>query len=128
MCAIGLHGQLGLGGVLPWQGTKEPEFIADVERFWALTRGHVIIMGPRTYASVPAFAFAERDIIEIHRSDEPAEVLARFPGRVVFIGGGPAVFASYAPYVRHWDINRLAYDGDADTWFDPQWLVAAQAT
>jgi hypothetical protein len=29
-----------------------------------------------------------------------------------------------APFIRHWDINRLAYDGDADRWFDPAWLVA----
>jgi len=23
----------------------------------------------------------------------------------------------------HWDITRLPYDGPADTWFDPKWLV-----
>jgi dihydromethanopterin reductase len=127
MCAIGLRGQLGLAGRLPWEGSKEREFVADVERFWDLTRGHVIIMGPRTYASVPAFAFAERDIVEIHRSDAPVDMLARFPGRAVFIGGGPEVFAAYAPYVRLWDINRLPYDGEADCWFDPQWLVAGRS-
>ena len=123
MCAIGLSGQLGLNGHLPWQGNREREFVADVERFWDLTRGHVIIMGPRTYASVPAFAFAKREIVTIRRNEAPADVLARFAGRVVFIGGGPDVYASYAPYVRHWDINRLPYDGDADCWFDPQWLL-----
>jgi dihydromethanopterin reductase len=127
VCAIGLRGQLGLAGQLPWEGTKEPEFIADIERFWDLTRGHVLIMGARTYAAVPAFAFAEREIVKIHTSDMPAEVLARFPGRVVFIGGGPAVFASYAPFVRLWDVNRLPYDGEADRWFDPHWLVAGRA-
>jgi hypothetical protein len=26
--------------------------------------------------------------------------------------------------VRHWDINRLPYDVEADRWFDPAWLVA----
>lgn len=123
MCAIGLSGQLGLNGRLPWEGNRTREFVADVERFWDLTRGHVIIMGPRTHASVPAFAFAERDIVVIRRTEAPADVLARFPGRVVFIGGGPAVYARYAPYVRHWDVNRLPYDGDADCWFDPQWLL-----
>jgi dihydromethanopterin reductase len=125
-CAIGLRGQLGLAGRLPWEGSKEPEFIADVERFWELTRGHVLVMGARTYAAVPPFAFAEREIVKIHASDVPTDVLARFPGRVVFIGGGPAVFASYAPFVRLWDINRLPYDGEAVRWFDPRWLVAAR--
>ena len=63
-------------------------------------------------------------MVKIHAADTPEEVLARFPGRVVFIGGGPPVYAAYAPYIRHWDINRLPYDGAADSWFDPAWLVA----
>jgi dihydromethanopterin reductase len=125
-CAIGLSGQLGLNGRLPWEGNRDREFVADVERFWDLTRGHVIIMGPRTYESVPDFAFAEREIVKIRSSELPADVLARFPGRVVFIGGGPSVYASYAPFVRLWDINRLPYDGEADRWFDPRWLIATR--
>jgi dihydromethanopterin reductase len=82
-------------------------------------------MGHRTFTSVPDFAFQNRDIVEIHASDEPEEVLARFPSRVVFIGGGPPVYAAYAPFIHHWDISRLPYDGEADRWFDPVWLVAA---
>src|SRR5580704_18992591 len=78
-----------------------------VERFFELTRGHVVIMGHRTFTSVPDFAFKDRDILEIHASDRPEDVLARFPSRVVFIGGGPLVYAAYAPFIRHWDINRL---------------------
>jgi hypothetical protein len=27
-------------------------------------------------------------------------------------------------YIEHWDITRLPYDGDADPWFDPAWLLA----
>jgi hypothetical protein len=34
------------------------------------------------------------------------------------------VYAAYAPFIRHWDINRLPYNGEADRWFDPAWLVA----
>ena len=45
--------------------------------------------------------------------------MAWFPDRVVFVGGGPPVWETYAPYIRHWDINRLPYDGEADRWFDP---------
>ena len=30
----------------------------------------------------------------------------------------------YAPLIRHWDINRVPYDGPADRWFDPAWLIA----
>ncbi|HEY0146095.1 MAG TPA: diacylglycerol kinase [Methylovirgula sp.] len=122
--AIGLRGQFGLHGRRPWEGNRSREFVADVERFFDLTRRLVLIMGHRTFISVPEFAFRVRDIVEIHASDKPQEVLARFPGRAVFIGGGPVVYAAYAPFIRHWDINRLPYDGEADRWFDPAWLVA----
>jgi dihydromethanopterin reductase len=124
MCAIGRRGQLGLRGRLPWEGDRRPEFIADVERFWDMTRGHVILMGPRTKSSVPRFAYAERTIVELRSSLAAADAIAAFPDRVIFIGGGPPVFAAYAGFVQHWDITRLPYDGDADRWFDPQWVTA----
>jgi len=125
ICAIGRSGQLGLGGQLPWERRPERVFTEDVERFFEITRGHVLIAGPKTVASFPSFARSDRVIVEIRSSDHPEEVLSRFPNRVVYVGGGPAVWDVYAPYVRHWDINTLPYDGEADTWFNPAWLVAA---
>jgi dihydromethanopterin reductase len=127
MCAIGQRGQLGLNGRLPWEGNRGREYVADVARFFDMTRGHVIIAGPRTYASIPAFAFEERTIREIRSDNDPAEVLAQFPDRVIFVGGGPPVWTAYASFIQHWDITRLPYDGEADRWFDPAWLVAAKA-
>lgn len=53
----------------------------------------------------------------------PPDIIASHADRVIFIGGGPAVWAAYAPFIQHWDITRLPYDGEADTWFDPAWLV-----
>jgi len=126
MCAIGMRGQLGLNGRLPWEGNKGREYVADVARFFDVTRGHVIIAGPRTVASIPAFAYEERTICEIRSENHPADVLAWFPDRVVYVGGGPPVWETYAPFIRHWDITRLPYDGEADRWFDPAWLVAAE--
>ena len=78
-------------------------------------------MGHHTFTSVPDFAFTDRDILEIYASDRPEDVLARFPSRVVFYYRRRA---AYAPFIRHWDINRLPYNGEADRWFDPAWLVA----
>jgi dihydromethanopterin reductase len=127
MCAIGLRGQLGLNGKLPWEGATGAEFIADVARFFDATRGHVLISGPRTRASIPEFAYRDRTIVEIRSSMAPKDVLARFPDRVVYVGGGPAVWTAYAPYIQHWDITRLPYDGPADRYFDPAWIVAGGA-
>ena len=120
--AIGQRGQLGLEGVMPWEGNADPEYMADVSRFFEVTRGHVLICGPKTFASIPDFVHADRTTFELRSWMWPAEVLARFPDRIVFVGGGPAVWAAYAPFIQHWDITRLPYDGEADRWFDPAWL------
>ncbi|MFU0505072.1 dihydrofolate reductase family protein [Pseudaminobacter sp. NGMCC 1.201702] len=124
ICAIGESGQLGLEGRLPWEGNRSPEFTADVARFFDITRGHVVIAGPKTIASVPEFARVDREFFLLRSSMAPEETLKRFAGRVVFIGGGPPVWDAYARFVSHWDITRLPYDGPADRWFNPRWLTA----
>lgn len=124
MCAIGRRGQLGLRGRLPWEGQSGPEFQADVARFWAATRGHVLLAGPATCHAIPDLARQERTIVMLRSADSPDEVLARYPGRTVFIGGGPPVWAAWARLIGHWDVTRLPYDGPADRWFDPAWLTA----
>lgn len=124
MCAIGLSGQLGLNGRLPWEGNPDREFRADVARFFDTTRGHVLLAGPRTIASVPQWAREDRTVAVIRSGTPPEEALARYPDRVVYIGGGPPVWTAYASFIRHWDITRLPYDGEADRWFDPAWLIA----
>src|SRR5262245_22383933 len=122
ICAIGKRGQLGLHRRLPWEGNSGAEFKADVQRFFALTRGHVIIAGPKTVASFPTWAHSDRTIVEIRSSEAPEAVIARYPQRVVYVGGGPPVWAAYARLVQHWDVTRLPYDGEADRYFDPAWL------
>ena len=90
MCAIGRRGQLGLRGRLPWEGNTDPEYAADVQRFWNETCGHVLLAGPITTRSIPSFAHADRSIVELHSHMAPGTILARFPGRVVFCRRRPA--------------------------------------
>lgn len=123
MCAIGERGQLGLNGHLPWEGDKRPAFLADVARFFDMTRGHVLLAGPRTVAAIPDFARTDRTIVAIRSGDDPQSMIDRFADRAIYIGGGPAVWEVYAPFIVHWDITRLPYDGDADRWFDPTWVI-----
>ena len=68
ICAIGQAGQLGLKGGLPWEGDRSPEFVADVARFFDVTRGHVLLAGPKTIASVPDFARADRELVVVRSS------------------------------------------------------------
>lgn len=124
ICAIGRSGQMGLEGRLPWEGNRAAEYKADVARFFDITKGHVLAAGPRTIASVPDFARADRELFVLRSDMDPQATLERFAGRVVYIGGGPPVWDAYARFVGHWDITRLPYDGPADRWFNPQWLNA----
>lgn len=124
MCAIGRSGQLGLAGHLPWEGSRERLYVEDVERFFETTRGHVLIAGPLTIGAVPDWARPHLTCVVARSSEKPEDVLSRFPGRIVYIGGGPALWDVYAPLIEHWDINRLPYDGPADRWFKPEWLLA----
>src|SRR5262249_19474183 len=101
ICAIGKRGQLGLNGRLPWEGYPGTEYKADVQRFFALTRGHVVIAGPRTIASFPDWARSDRTLVEIHAADEPDAILKRYCDRVVYVGGGPPVWNAYAHLIHH---------------------------
>lgn len=123
VCAIGQSGQLGLKGGLPWEGNRSPEFLADVARFFDITRGHVLLAGPKTMASIPEFARGDRELVVVRSSMDPDDTLKPFAGRIVFIGGGPPVWDAYARFVSHWDVTRLPYDGPADRWFNSSWLT-----
>ena len=84
MCAIGRRGQLGLNGRMPWEGAKGPEYTADVHRFFELTRGQVILLGPQTYRSVPtsrsAYEFVLFCVLKII-SQARSGLVARGSGR-----------------------------------------------
>ena len=92
ICAIGKQGQLGLNGRLPWEGNPGTEYKTDVQRFFALIRGHVVIAGPRTITSFPDWARSDRTLVEIHAADELDAILKRYCDRVVYVGGGPPVW------------------------------------
>jgi len=126
MCAIGQRGQLGLHGELPWEGNPGKEYREDVERFFEMTKGHVLIAGPKTIGAVPEAMQGQMTLRIIRSKDDPVKVLSEYASRVVFIGGGPKVWDVYAKHIRHWDITRLPYNGDADRWFNPEWLIAAK--
>ena len=85
VCAIGRSGQLGFQGRVPWEGNRSPEYIADVARFFEITRGHVLLAGPKTIASVPEFARADRELFVVRSNMEPEATLKQFAGRIVFI-------------------------------------------
>lgn len=130
--AVGKRGQFGMDdGSLPW-GDR---FADDRRRFARLTRGHAVIMGRRTWESLPRRPLPGRQNLVVSSTMKDAEV-------PVFRGLGAAIEAcgSRDTYVigglglirealeRHnatLDLTRLPYDGPADTYADVDALLAA---
>ncbi len=117
---------------------------ADLRHFKAVTMGHSIIMGRRTFESFPKGALPGRQNIVVTRnpgyapagadvahSIEQALALVRMPQPAMVIGGGE-IYAALFPLVTTLHLTRIhATFPGADTYFpaiDPaQWREAGDA-
>jgi dihydrofolate reductase len=106
--AADLDGVIGRDGDLPWR------LPADLKRFKAATRGHAVIMGRRTWLSLPKRPLVDRLNVVLTRDaalearlraegaevaqslDDAVAIGARFNDEVMIIGGA-AVYAEALP-------------------------------
>jgi len=129
IAAIGENFELGKDGRLPWH---LPD---DLKRFKAVTRGHAIVMGRKTYATLLK-ALPDRHNIVVSRTMEPSEaaegvdvarsldeafsVAASGPrremGRVYVVGGGE-IYRLALPMADELDLTRVRGMFDADAHF-----------
>ena len=111
----------------------------DLKRFKALTTGHTIIMGRRTFESLPKGALPMRRNIVLTRNElwcndaveivhDKAQALEACAGADAFVIGGGAVYELFMPDAQRLYITEIdfAFDG-ADTFFPAipvgQWRV-----
>jgi len=120
IAAVAANGVIGDGNRLPW---RLPE---DLKRFRALTTGHAIIMGRRTWESLGRPLPERQNIVVTRQRDYAApgaetassldEALARVrrPGPAFCIGGGE-LYAQALPRADHLHLTEIARDfaGDA---------------
>jgi dihydrofolate reductase len=134
LAAVARGGVIGRDGGIPWH---LPE---DVARFKALTTGHAVLMGRRTWDSLPdrfrplpgrrnvvvtrdprwRAAGAERS----GSVDEALRTLARED--VVFVIGGADIYAAALPYANELLLTEIDEAVPGDTFF-PDWDRAAFA-
>jgi dihydrofolate reductase len=94
IAAVARNGVIGASNTLPWR------LPADLKRFRSLTRGHTIVMGRKTWESLPR-ALPERQNVVVTRSPDFAALgalvvssldaalaAAALPAPVFCIGGG----------------------------------------
>jgi len=126
--AIGLNGKL-----LYW-------LPADLKRFKALTTGHTIIMGRKTFESLPKGALPNRRNVVLSRSNQDFPGAERFssltealtsclPEEEVYIIGGASVYAEALPLADRLCLTEV-HDtpAEADAFFPAfnpdEWKVA----
>jgi dihydromethanopterin reductase len=117
IAAVGRHGQLGLGGKLPWHDPLDLRWFRDQ------TMGGVVLFGGRTFEAVGDLP--GRTKLRWSGRTQPFGVLqaigAKYKGKVIWIAGGSHTYKTFMPFVRLAVITRVEYDGEADAYMPPLW-------
>ena len=120
--AVAANGVIGRDGGLPWQ------IPADLKRFKRLTSGHAMVMGRKTFASLPGLLPGRRHIVltrdagwsapgvEVVRDIAAALALAGPDAAVI---GGAEVFALALPYLARIELTEVHADVPGDTHLPP---------
>jgi dihydrofolate reductase len=123
IAAVAKDGAIGQGGKLPWH---LPE---DMKHFRALTTGHAVIMGRKTFESIGRPLPKRRNIVITRQSDRhipgcdvandlPAAVaLAQSDDACPFIIGGAAIYREAMHLATHLFITEVDSDVDGDVFF-----------
>lgn len=111
------NGIIGRDGKLPWH------LPVDLKRFKALTMGKPMIMGRKTFESLPGLLPGRRHIV-LTRGDwsaNGAEVAHDVEGALALVGqdafviGGAEVFALFEPYATRWEMTEVHGAAVGDT-------------
>jgi len=116
------NGVIGRGGTLPWH------IPADLKRFKALTMGSAMIMGRRTFESLPGLLPGRRHIVLTRDSGWSAEGAApardvehalRLAGdEPVSVIGGAVIFRLFLPLAQRIELTEVLADVEGDTFLD----------
>jgi len=117
------NGVIGRDGKLPWH------IPADLKHFKAVTSGAPMIMGRRTFDSLPGLLPGRRHIVLTRRSTwsddgaevahDPAEALARAAESRVSVIGGAEIFALFEPLATAWELTEVHAPIEGDTTMPP---------
>jgi dihydrofolate reductase len=122
--AVGRNGVIGRDGALPW---RLPE---DLKRFKALTMGHVMIMGRKTYESIGRLLPGRRSVIVsrqagyvvagaiVAASLEDAIAAAGDAAEVFVIGGGE-IYRAALPSAHRLLVTEVDASPEGDASFPP---------
>jgi dihydrofolate reductase len=135
IAAVARNGVIGLHGRLPW---RLPD---DLKRFRALTTGHAIVMGRKTWESIGRPLPERQNIVVTHRRGfaAPGGVVAHsLPEAIglvtlpspVFVIGGEAIYRDALPLADLLFLTEIDREFDGDARFPDfdhaQWRATAR--
>lgn len=113
------NGVIGRAGVLPWH------LPADLKRFKAKTMGSAMVMGRKTFDSLPGLLPGRRHIVLTRDADWDApgaevahdvdSALALAAGERISVIGGADIFALFLPLARWIELTEVLADIPGDT-------------
>jgi dihydrofolate reductase len=113
------NGVIGRGGALPWR------LPADLKRFKSVTMGSVMVMGRKTFESLPGVLPGRRHVVltrdrtwaaqgaEVAHGIEHALELAR--GERISVIGGAEIFDMFLPLADRIELTEVLADVPGDT-------------
>ena len=131
------NGTIGKDNTLPWH------LPADLRRFKALTMGKPMIMGRKTFESLPGLLPGRRHIVltrseswrsdgaEVARNVDEAIALARQdnPSGEIAIVGGAAIYDAFRPLAKRIELTEIHAEFEGDTFMKPlglEWTEVAR--
>ncbi|MBW0144502.1 dihydrofolate reductase [Sphingomicrobium clamense] len=113
------NGVIGKDGDLPWH------LPADLKRFKAITMGGAMVMGRKTFDSLPGLLPGRRHIVLTRDPDWKAkgaevvqtvgEAIATAGDHHLFVIGGAEIFALFLPLAQKIELTEILEDVDGDT-------------
>jgi len=115
------NGVIGKGGAIPWH------ISADMKRFKALTLGHTVVMGRKTWDSLPKKPLPGRINVVVTRqaswqaegavvANSLEQAIAGASGAVMVIGGGE-IYQRALPLASRIELTEVHADFDGDARF-----------
>jgi dihydrofolate reductase len=121
IAAVADNGVIGSKNTLPWH---LPE---DLKRFKALTMGHHLIMGRKTWESLPHQLSGRTPVIVSHYPisgqitiDNIEDLIELVKGKTTYVIGGASIYEWLLPYASKMELTRVHLLPTGDTYF-PVW-------